>query len=163
MIHVAWGDSRNAARWAASSARPRRASGCIAAMASRIFGLAVMPAVNGVCVRDGAIALTRIPGANSTASDRVGFDALVSRMDLRVRIAAEIDDMAMLRLIARSDIGLAVLPPIVVKDELASGELIEVHQLPQLSETFFAVTLKRRFANPILQCLIEPRAQGALE
>ena len=78
-------------------------------------------------------------------------------MGWKVRVAAEIDDMAMLRLIAREDVGLAVVPPIVVKDELSSGRLVEVHQLPQLSETFFAVTMKRRFPNPLLRELIRPR------
>lgn len=107
--------------------------------------------------------LTREPLVLPTleSSIRVGFDALVARMDLRVRIAAEVDDMAMLRLIARADIGLAVLPPIVVRDELASGELIEIHQLPQLSETFFAVTLRRRFPNPLLRTLIRSRTDAA--
>jgi LysR family transcriptional activator of nhaA len=90
------------------------------------------------------------------SSVRIGFDALVERMGLTVRVAAEIDDMAMLRLIAREDIGLAVVPPIVVKDELASKRLVEAHQLPQLSETFFAVTMKRRFPHPSLRELIGP-------
>ncbi len=53
--------------------------------------------------------------------------------------------MAMLRLFAREDIGLAIVPPIVVKDELADGRLIEAAQLPTLRETFYAVTLARRF------------------
>ena len=96
------------------------------------------------------------------SSVRIGFDALLDRMGLHVRIAAEVDDMAMMRLLAREDIGLAVVPPIVVKDELASGLLVEVEQLPQLSETFFAVTLKRRFPNPLLRKLIEPREADQL-
>jgi LysR family transcriptional activator of nhaA len=96
------------------------------------------------------------------SSVRIGFDALLDRLGIRPRIAAEVDDMAMIRLLAREDIGLAVVPPIVVKDELASGLLVEVHQLPQLSETFFAVTLKRRFPNPLLRPLIEPRTDGEL-
>jgi len=103
--------------------------------------------------------LTRHPLVLPTleSSVRIGFDALVDRMGWQVRVAAEVDDMAMLRLIAREDIGLAVVPPIVVKDELASGRLVEAHQLPQLSETFFAVTIKRRFPNPLLRELIKPR------
>lgn len=103
--------------------------------------------------------LTRQPLVLPTmeSSVRIGFDALVERMGWRVRVAAEVDDMAMLRLMAREDIGLAVVPPIVVKDELSSRRLVEAHQLPQLSETFFAVTMKRRFPNPLLRELIGPR------
>lgn len=87
-------------------------------------------------------------------SIRSGFDALMDRLQIRPRLAAEVDDMAMLRLMARSDIGLAVVPPIVVKDELESGQLIQVETLPALSETFFALTLERRFPNPLLRQLI---------
>jgi len=64
----------------------------------------------------------------------------------------------MMRLLAREDAGLAVLPSIVVKDELASGLLREAHQLPGIAETFWAVTLNRRFANPIVAELL---ARGA--
>ena len=81
---------------------------------------------------------------------REGFDALAHRLGVRPRIAAEADDMAMMRLLAKADVGLAVLPPIVVKDELASGALREAHRLPGVTETFFAVTVDRRFPNPLL-------------
>ena len=62
--------------------------------------------------------------------------------------------MAMLRLLARSDAGLAVIPPIVVRDELASGRLVEIAQLDDISEVFFAVTIQRRFSNPLLAELL---------
>ncbi|MCT8997304.1 LysR family transcriptional regulator [Chelativorans intermedius] len=96
---------------------------------------------------------------------RAGFDALADRMGVRPQIAAEADDMAMMRLLAREGIGLAVLPRIVVKDELESGMLVEIDRLPGISETFYAVTIERRFPNPLLRELIrlqEGRA-GTLE
>jgi LysR family transcriptional activator of nhaA len=86
---------------------------------------------------------------------RTGFDALADRLEARPRIAAEVDDMAMMRLMAREGIGLAVVPPIVVKDELANGRLIEANQLPGISETFHAVTLARRFPNPLVRELLK--------
>ena len=81
---------------------------------------------------------------------RAGFDAMVERMGLIPKIAAEADDMAMLRLLARSDVGVAVIPPIVVQDELASGRLVELARLDGITEMFCAVTIKRRFPNPLL-------------
>ncbi len=87
-------------------------------------------------------------------SIRQGFDALCERLGVRPHLAAEIDDMAMLRLFARADVGLAVVPPIVVADELASGRLIEAAQLPELREHFYALTLRRRFPNPLLRALL---------
>lgn len=85
---------------------------------------------------------------------RTGFDALADRLSLRPQIAAEVDDMAMMRLLAREGIGLAVLPPIVVQDELADGRLVEAARLDGISETFYAVSLKRRFPNPLLADLL---------
>ncbi|MBP0617892.1 LysR family transcriptional regulator [Jiella mangrovi] len=91
------------------------------------------------------------------SSIRSGLDALFDRLHIRPRIAAEVDDMAMIRLLAREGVGLAIVPPIVVKDELQRGELLEVDQFPQMSETFYAVTLKRQFPNPLLRELTGDR------
>ena len=60
-----------------------------------------------------------------------------------------------LRLLAREGFALAVLPSIAVRDELASGALIEADSLPGLTETFFAVTIGRRFPNPIVRSLLD--------
>lgn len=107
-------------------------------------------------MRDAAALLARepviLPSADSGV--RAAFDALADRLGVIPRIAAEVDDMAMMRLLAREGAGLAVIPPIVVKDELASGALVEVARLPGLAETFHAVTLRRRFPNPLLQALL---------
>ncbi|WP_101067720.1 LysR family transcriptional regulator [Roseovarius salinarum] len=85
---------------------------------------------------------------------RAGFDALTVRLGITPQIAAEADDMAMLRLLTRADVGLAVIPPIVVRDELATGTLIEAATLEGMEETFFTVTLQRRFPNPLLSELL---------
>lgn len=88
------------------------------------------------------------------SSIRAGFDALVERLGIRPTFAVEADDMAMLRLIARERTGLAILPPIVVRDELTNGVLIEITRLPDLVESFHAITLRRRFPNPLLKHLL---------
>ena len=86
---------------------------------------------------------------------RTSFDALADRLGVRPRIAAEVDDMAMIRLMAREDVGLAVVPPIVVNDELKNGLLQEASRLPGLQETFYAVTQARRFPNPLVKQLLK--------
>jgi LysR family transcriptional activator of nhaA len=88
------------------------------------------------------------------SSVKIGFDALVDRLGIRPQIVAEVEDMAMMRLLARQDIGLAVLPSIVVKDELDSGALVEANRLPGITENFYAVTMKRKFPNPLLRPLL---------
>jgi LysR family transcriptional activator of nhaA len=87
---------------------------------------------------------------------RAAVDALLARLGVVPSIAAEVDDMAMLRLLAREDAGLAAIPPIVVQDELAGGLLVEAHRLPGIREMFLAVTLDRRFPNPLLAELVAP-------
>lgn len=81
---------------------------------------------------------------------RMAFDALLDRYAITPRVKAEVDDMAMVRLLARNGAGLAIVAPIVVRDELASGILTELHPLPGITETFYAVLLRRRFPNPLL-------------
>ncbi len=92
------------------------------------------------------------------SSVRTGFDALTDRLGIRPQIVAEVEDMAMMRLLAREDMGLAVLPPIVVKDEIESGVLVEGDHLPGIAETFYAVTVARRFPNPLLRSLLHPES-----
>lgn len=88
---------------------------------------------------------------------RAGFDALLERLDIVPRIAAEADDMAMLRLLARADAGIAVIPPIVVQDELETGRLKEFARLDDLREIFAAVTIARKFPNPLVRELLEAK------
>jgi LysR family transcriptional activator of nhaA len=92
----------------------------------------------------------------SRGSDiRVAFDRLLELAEIRPIILAEVDDMAMLRLLARESGALTLVPPIVVRDELATGELAEVCPIANLNETFYAITQKRRFPNPLLGDLIK--------
>ncbi len=81
---------------------------------------------------------------------RAAFDALATRLQVTPIYAAEVDDMAMIRLLARADAGLAIIPPIVVRDELMSGTLVEASRLEGITEPFLAVTRERRFPNPLL-------------
>ena len=91
---------------------------------------------------------------------RLQFEALVARLGITPQIAAEVDDMAMMRLLAREGAGLAVLPPIVVKGELEAGTLVEFDALPGMIESFYAVTVKRRFPNPLIRPLLEASEDG---
>lgn len=92
----------------------------------------------------------------SVQSDlRASFDRLMERHGLRPRIAAEVDDMSMLRLLTRAGDGLALVPEVVVRDEFARGELTLVHAVPGIVESFYAITPTRRFPNPLVRRLVE--------
>jgi LysR family transcriptional regulator, transcriptional activator of nhaA len=51
------------------------------------------------------------------------------------------------------------VPPVVVRDEIESGALVELHRLPQIRESFFAITPTRRFPNPLVAELVGRMAQ----
>lgn len=92
---------------------------------------------------------------------RAGFERLLSSAGVRPKVMAEVDDMAMLRLVAREEDGLALVPPVVVQDEIASGSLVVTHRIPEIRESFYAVTPSRRFPNPLVGELIEAmKAKG---
>lgn len=99
--------------------------------------------------------------ATVESSIRTAFDALAERLDVTPRVVAEVDDMAMLRLLAREHRGVTVIPPIVVQDELADGTLVELTQLPGLVEPFSAITVPRRAPNPLLLDLLLRAQQSA--
>lgn len=103
-----------------------------------------------------------LPGPESSL--RESFDALMEQAGIRPMVMAEVDDMAMLRLLAREGGGLALVPPVVVKDELERGVLVERARVPGLREHFYAVTAERRFASPFVRELLSgprtPRVAG---
>ncbi|MGB6008652.1 LysR family transcriptional regulator [Castellaniella sp.] len=93
-----------------------------------------------------------MPGTRHSV--RLQFDALCFSAGVQPRLRAEIDDMTMLRLIARDSGWITVLPEVVVQDELHSGELVHVGQSPQLTEHFYAITVQHgHLAGPLNQLL----------
>lgn len=86
---------------------------------------------------------------------RVAFDRVMELAGIRPNILAEIDDMAMLRLFARDSHCLALVPPVVVRDELINGVLIEYCKIPQITESFYAITQSRRFPNPLVREVLD--------
>lgn len=85
---------------------------------------------------------------------RIAFDRVLERAGIRPLILAEVDDMAMLRLLARERQALTVVPPIVVQDELENKVLVEYCRIGEVSERFYAIVQKRRFPNKLLTELL---------
>lgn len=93
-------------------------------------------------------------------SIRLAFEALIDRLGVTPRIAAEVDDMAMVRLLAREDRGLALAPSVVLADEIAAGLLAPTPFDLGITESFYAVTIPRRFPHPALARLLDQTALG---
>jgi LysR family transcriptional regulator, transcriptional activator of nhaA len=93
-----------------------------------------------------------VPGKQSEI--RASFDAFCSYHQFEPDIQAEVDDMAMLRLLARDSGALAVLPKVVVKDEIAAGVISEYLCIPKAYEHFYAITVKRSMRHIVLDELL---------
>lgn len=81
--------------------------------------------------------------------DHVGARGIVPR------IIADVEDMAMIRLLAREGAGVAVAPDVVVADELEAGRLVTAPFVLGVTERFYAVTVPRLFPHPRLGPLLD--------
>ena len=89
---------------------------------------------------------------------RTHFDALCASIGVNPRLRAEVDDMAMLRLIARDSGWLTLLPEVVVQDELRAGTLVVVGHSAALQERFYAITTPHRHRIDLLDELLSGAA-----
>ncbi|TAL78500.1 MAG: LysR family transcriptional regulator [Burkholderiaceae bacterium] len=93
-------------------------------------------------------------------SVRAQFDAMCFSAGVQPRLRAEIDDMTMLRLVARDSGWITILPEVVVQDELQSGALVHVGQSSELTEHFYAITVQHsRLVGPLKQLLLRAVAE----
>lgn len=99
-----------------------------------------------------------LPGRDNEM--RTAFDLRCEQLGIRPRIRAEVDDMALLRLLARDSDSIALMPTVVAQDELGSGRLVELAVVPDLYENFYGVTVQRRYEPPLVgQLLARPDAE----
>lgn len=106
---------------------------------------------------DGAPMILPTPGSDI----RTEFDALCGKAGVTPLVSAEVDDMATMRLLARDTGALAVLPSVVVRDELRAGVLVEHGEVPGVFETFYAISVERHFQHPLMSLLLK-RDEDAL-
>ncbi len=85
---------------------------------------------------------------------RSAVDRILGEVGIKIKILAEVDDMAMLRLIVRDSQAFTIVPPVVVIDELKTGELVEYAQIPDIKEVFYCITKEQKFPNPVLNELL---------
>lgn len=93
-----------------------------------------------------------LPLSNSPI--RSAFDGLCAQYQIKPNILGEADDMAMLRLLTRDTKAVAVMPSVVVKDEIASGNLASYAVLPNIFENFYVVTVQKHMSNHLVNDLI---------
>jgi LysR family transcriptional activator of nhaA len=99
---------------------------------------------------------------SSPSEIRSAFEGFCRLNQLEPQVLAEASDMAMLRLLARDSGALAVLPRVVVRDEIQQGLLVEYMTLPNLFEYFYAITIKRQYMPSIVNELMSQPLQERL-
>lgn len=75
----------------------------------------------------------------------MAFNAHCASWQYHPDVQAEMDDIAMLRLLAKDSGALSVLPPVVIKDEIEQGILEAYQHIPDIYENFYAITTRRKF------------------
>jgi len=86
---------------------------------------------------------------------RADFDLILAKAGIEPDIRAEVDDMALLRLLALSGEGLALVSKIVVERELESRAIKFMLRVPSLVERYYALTARKRFENAWLGEVVE--------
>lgn len=86
---------------------------------------------------------------------RAAFDRICAVSQYKADILAEADDMAMLRLLTRDSGACAVLPSVVVKDEIRQGLLEEYQVLTNSFENFYAISLLRKQQSDVVKQLLQ--------
>jgi LysR family transcriptional regulator, transcriptional activator of nhaA len=86
---------------------------------------------------------------------RLDFDLLMAKAEIEPEIHAEVDDMALLRLLALSGQGLALVSKIVVERDLQTRKLQFMQRVPGLVERYYALAARKRFENAWIGEIVE--------
>jgi LysR family transcriptional activator of nhaA len=86
---------------------------------------------------------------------RAMFDTYCDENNLNYEIMAEINDMPALRLLIRDSACIALMPKVVVQDEIKNGSLQEYCTIPNLFEHFYAVHMERHIESDLFNKLFE--------
>ena len=86
---------------------------------------------------------------------RADFDLILANANIEPFVHAEVDDMALLRLLALSGEGLALVSKIVVERELQSRKIKFMQRVAGLTEKYYALTVRKRFQSAWLGEIVQ--------
>lgn len=91
----------------------------------------------------------------SATSARMDFDAKLIRAGIRPLVQAEVDDTALLRMLALSGAGLALMPEIGVQFTAKERKLMRIERIPGVVERFYAITTHRKKLPTLIADVVE--------
>ncbi len=98
-------------------------------------------------------ALNDLPCFVPTLETRVrnNWEHYCEQHRVRPEILAEVEDMALLRVLALSGQGCSVVPQVVVRDEIKSKKLHVLHTFKGITEIIYAITPRRVRPNEVVE------------
>ena len=93
-----------------------------------------------------------LPGKNFEA--RPELDSFLEKLKCSYDIAGEIDDIALLRLLALKSNDIVAIPEMGVINDIKTKELIIFESNVKISQKFYAITRQKRIPNSVIPFLI---------
>lgn len=90
-----------------------------------------------------------------TLEIRVQINAYFERHKIKPIILGDVDDIALLRLLALESEALVAIPRGAVLDDLNEKKIHQIHEFKDIRKIYYAITRERRFPNPLTAELIE--------
>ncbi len=90
----------------------------------------------------------------SALESRSDFDHYVESKGIALNIVGEVDDVALLRVLALAGKGLVILPRLGILDDIANKSLTILHEFKNIKQKFYAITRQKKFPNPMISELV---------
>ena len=85
---------------------------------------------------------------------RADFDHFAHSKGLTLKVGGEVDDVALLRVLALTGKGIVLIPKMGVANDLTNRNLVLVHEFKNFTQHFYAITRQKRFPNPLIAELV---------
>ncbi len=93
-----------------------------------------------------------LPGRNFEAKPEL--EAFLNKFDQNIKIAGEIDDIALLRIFALKSDAIVITPEIGVINEIEDGQLKVIHKITSIDQKFYAITKSKKIMNKDVELLV---------
>ena len=100
---------------------------------------------------------------SSATSARMDFDAKLIRAGVRPLVQAEVDDTALLRMLALSGAGLSLMPEIGIQFDAKERELLRIEKIPGVVERFYAITTHRKKLPTLIADVVDCARDALIE
>ncbi|MFZ9596477.1 MAG: LysR family transcriptional regulator [Bdellovibrionia bacterium] len=92
---------------------------------------------------------------SASLESRSEFDHYLEAHQISIHLAGEVDDVALLRLLALNGRGLVVIPRMGVLSDVQSKKLHVIHEFETITQKYYAITRQKRFPNELIRDLVQ--------